>query len=90
MNQQVDASDTKVVSKSNKGSSTKTIEEEKREDSKKEEDEDDYDKNRLASLDDDLYPNIMDSNRPREEWNISHVYTNEANQPTATAPRASQ
>lgn len=28
---------------------------------------------RLASYDDDLYPALMDSNRPRDEWNISHV-----------------
>jgi len=28
---------------------------------------------RLASLDDEMYPAVLDSNRPRDEWNISHV-----------------
>lgn len=30
-------------------------------------------KSGITSLDDEMYPAIVDSNLPREEWNISHV-----------------
>lgn len=30
-------------------------------------------KSGITSMDDEMYPAVVDSNLPREEWNISHV-----------------
>ena len=69
-NDQVDGSDRKVVTRSVTGSaSQKNISE------KNDESDQGSQKmgRRLASLDDEMYPAVLDSNRPRDEWNISHV-----------------